>query len=130
MVLSLHLFSYESVNLEVVPKLDTDNCHNAITRFIARRSKPSTVISDKGTSFVGAKREFAEYVVAWNKEGIAEDLFQQGIRWKFNPPAAAHFGGVWERLVKICKKAMYAVLGNISLIQVVLSTTMCIVEQS
>ena len=49
---------------------------------------------------------------------------------KFNPPAASHFGGVWERLVRSCKKAMYAVLGNRSVTEDVLSTTMCIVEQT
>ena len=110
--MSLYLFSYESVHLEVVPKLDTDSCLNAIMRFIARRGKLSTVINDKGTTFVGAEREFAEYVVAWSKGGIAEHLFQQGIRRKSNPPAAPHFGGVWEGLESICKKAMHAVLGN------------------
>ena len=89
-----------AVHIEVVPKLDTDSCLNAIMRFIARRGKPNTIISDNGTNFVGAEREFAEYVAAWNKEGIEKHLIQRGIRWKFNPPAAPHFGGVWERLVR------------------------------
>ena len=100
-----------AVHLEVVPKLDTDSCLNAIMRFIARGDKPSTIISDNGTNFVGAGREFAEYVAAWNKERIEEHLIQRGIRWKFVPPAAPHFGGALEQLVRSCKKAMYAVLG-------------------
>ena len=95
-----------AVHIEVVTKLDTDSCLNAIMRFIARRGKPSTIISDSGTNFVGAEREFAEYVAVWNKEGIEEHLIQRGVRWKFNPPAAPHFGRVWERLVRNCKKAM------------------------
>ena len=118
------------VHIEVVPKLDTDSCLNAIMRFIARRGKPSTIISDNGTNLIGAEREFAEYVAAWIKEGIEEHLIQRGIRWKFNPPAAHHFGGVWERLVRSCRKAMYAVLGNRSVTEDVLSTLMCIVEQT
>ena len=119
-----------AVHIEVVPEIDTDSCLNAIMRFIARRGKPRTMISDNGTNFVGAEREFAEYVAAWNKERIEEHFIQQGIRWKFNPPAAPHFGGVWERLVRSCKKAMYAVLGNRSVTEDVPSTTMCIVEQT
>ena len=119
-----------AVHIEVVPKIDTDSCLNAIMRFIARRGKPSIMISDNGTNFVGGEREFAEYVAAWIKERIEEHLIQQGIRWKFNPPAAPHFGGLWERLVRSCKKAMYAVLGNRSFTEDVLSTTMCIVEQT
>ena len=119
-----------AVQLEMVPKLDTDSCLNAIMRFIARRGKPITIIIDNGTNFVGAERELAEYVAAWIKEGIEEHLIQRRIRWKINPPSAPHFGGVWERLVRSCKKAMYAVLGNRSVTEDNLSITMCIVEQT
>ena len=115
---------------EVVPKSDTDCCLNAIMRFFARRGKPSTIIKENGTNFVGVERELSEYVAARNKEGIEEHLIQRGIRWKFNPPAAPRFGGVWEWLVRSCKKAMYALLGNISVTEDILSTTMCIVEQT
>ena len=116
-----------AVHIEVVPKLDTDSCLKTIMRFSARRGKSITIISDNGTNFDAAEREVLEYVAAWNKEGIEEHLIQRGIRWKFNPPAAPHFGGVWERLLRSCKKAMYAVLGNRSVTEDVLSTTMCIV---
>ena len=119
-----------AVHIEVVPKLDTDSCLNAIMRFIARRGKPSTITTDNGTNFFGAERECAECVAAWSKEGIEEHLIQRGIRWKFNPPAAPHFGGVWERLGRNCKKAMYAVLGNRTVTEDVPSTTMSIVEQT
>ena len=119
-----------AVHIEIVPKLDTDCCLNATMRLIARRGKPVKMISDNGTNFIGAEKELAEYIAAWNKVRIEEPLIQQGIRWKFNPPAAPHFGGVWERLVRSCKKAMYAVLGNRSVTEDVLSTTMCLVEQT
>ena len=119
-----------AVHIEIVPKLDTNCCLNAIMRFIARRGKPVKMISDNGTKFIGAEKELAEYIAAWNKVRIEKHLIQQGIRWNFNPSAAPHFGGVWERLVRSCKKAMYAVLGNRSGTEDVLSTTMCLVEQT
>ena len=119
-----------AVHIEIVSKLDTDCCLNAIMRFIARRGKPVKVISDNGTNFVGAEKELAKCIAAWNKRQIDEHLIQQDIRWKFNPPAVPHFRGVWERLVWSCKKAMYAVLGNRSLTEDVLSSTMCLVEQT
>ena len=65
------------MHTEVVPKLDTDSCLNAMMRFMARSGKPSTIISDIGTNFVGAKREFLENVAAWNKEGIKEHQFSR-----------------------------------------------------
>ena len=86
----LTCLSMRAVHIEVVPKLDIYSCLNAIMRFNAQRGKTNT-ISDNGTNFVGDEREFSEYVAAWNKEGIEERLVQQGIRWKFNPPAAPHF---------------------------------------
>ena len=61
---------------------------------------------------------------------IEEHLIQQGIRWNFHPLAAPRFGGVWERLVRSCKKAMYAVLGNRTVTEDILSTTMCLVERT
>ena len=129
MVLFVHM-SNSTSRIGIVPKFDTDSCLKAIMRFIVRRSKPIKMISDNGTNFVGADREFKEYVSAWNKERIEEHSVQQGIKCKFNPPAAPHFGGVWERPVRSCKKAMYAVLGNRSITEDVLSTTMCLVEQT
>ena len=63
-----------AVHIETVPKLDTDSCLNAIMQFLAQRSKPIKMISDNGTNFIGAEREFKEYVAAWNKERIEENL--------------------------------------------------------
>ena len=88
-----------AVHIEVVPKLDTDSCLNAIMRFIARRGKTNTIISNNGTNFFGAEREFAEYVAASNKEGIEEHLIQRGIRWKFNPPTQSLRTFIQQRCV-------------------------------
>ena len=83
-----------TVHIEVAPKFETDSCLNAIMWAIARRGKPITIISDNGKHFVGAKREFADYVAAWNKEGIENHRIQRRIRGKFNPAAVPHFRGV------------------------------------
>ena len=46
------------------------------------------------------------------------------------PPAAPHFGGVWKRMVRSCQRTMYALLGNRSVTEDVLATSICIVEQT
>ena len=55
-------------------------------------------------------------------------MAQEGIEWHFNPPAAPHFGGIWERLVRSSKRAMKAVLQNQTLTDEVLLTVMAEVE--
>ena len=101
-----------AVHIEVVRILDTLSCLVAIKRFIARRGKLTTILSDDGINLVGSARELKEYINSWNQDQITSDLAQKHIVRKFKPPGAPHFGGVWERLVRSCKKAMTAVLGN------------------
>ena len=36
----------------------------------------------------------------------------KGVSWKWNPPAAPHFGGVFESMIKSAKRAIFAVLGD------------------
>ena len=50
----------KTVHIEVINILDTDACMTAITRFMARRDKPHTVISDNGTDFVRAAQKLRE----------------------------------------------------------------------
>ena len=117
-----------AVHIEVVNGLDSDACKMAITRFMARRSKLQKIISDNGTNFVGAAREFKECLNQWDQNAICERLARAQTIWKFNPPGVPHFGGFWERLVRSCKIAMFAILGNRRLRLPVLTTTMCLVE--
>ena len=119
-----------AVHIEVVPSLEAETCLTAITRFIARRGKPATILNDNGTNFVGAAKEMRDCINACNQSDIETSLAQKDIKWKFNPPGAPHFGGIWEQLVRSCKKAMIAVLDGRSLTDDVLITKMCLVEQT
>ena len=119
-----------SVHIEVVNGLDTDACMMAGTRFMARRGRPHTIISDNGTNFLGAAREFKKCFNQWDRGVMCEQLAHGQIIWKFNPPGVPQFGGSCERLVQSCKKAMFAILGSRCLTLPVLTTTTCLVEQT
>ena len=67
-------FVTRAVHIEVVNGLDTDACMMAITRFMARRGRPHTIISDNGTNFVGAAREFRECFNEWDRDAMCERL--------------------------------------------------------
>ncbi|XP_058448833.1 uncharacterized protein LOC131428810 [Malaya genurostris] len=74
----------------------------AIRRFICRRGAPLEFFSDNGTNLRGASKELVNTV---HEIGIdcAEELTSAKTKWTFNPPAAPHMGGVWERLVRSVK---------------------------
>ena len=82
----------------------------------ARRGTPTYVVSDNGTNFVGAERELRELLEKFDQDKIinATTRPHHCIEWKFNPPSAPHFGGVFEAMIKSSKKAMRAILGDAS----------------
>lgn len=62
--------------------------------------------SDNGTNFVGAYNQLAKREKGWlhqkNVE-LASLVNSRGIDWKFIPPGAPNFGGLWERNVRSVK---------------------------
>ena len=127
------LFTYLfviAIHIEVCHSLSTDSCLLAIQRFVARRGLPTTFYSDNGTNFVGASNDIKSFVKMLSETDVIESyLTERSCQWKFNHPSSPHFGGVWERLVRSCKKAMFAILSSRWLTEETLSTTMCLVEQ-
>ena len=101
-----------AVHLEMAFSLDTDSFLNAFYRMTSRRGRPTEVLSDNGSNFVGAERELRELVEALDQKKIEKSTADEGIKWTFIPPLAPHFGGVHETMIKSAKKAIRAVLGN------------------
>lgn len=98
--------STKAMHLEVVSDLKSTGFIAAFKRFISRRGTPEHVYSDNGTNFCAANK----FLQAQNKEEqkrlngeLANSMKNLGIQWHFNPPAAPHFGGLWEAGVKSVK---------------------------
>ncbi|XP_058808605.1 uncharacterized protein LOC131674108 [Phymastichus coffea] len=101
----------KAVHLELVSDLTTASFLGAFTRFVGRRGRPAEVWSDNGTNFRGAalelRRLLREAEIDW---GVVEgELAKDGTSWKFIPPSAPHFGGLWEAGVKSMKRHLMRV---------------------
>lgn len=116
-------FSTRAIHLEPVEDLSSSAFLACLRRFMARRGKCSKIYSDNGTNFVGAQKELASYMT-----GIDERMANEGIEWKFNPPAAPHFGGLWESAVKTTKFHLTRMMKETRLTLGELNTLLCQVE--
>ncbi|XP_037813637.1 uncharacterized protein LOC119604840 [Lucilia sericata] len=95
-----------AIHIEVAYSLDTSSCIMCIQNFISRRGSPKEVYTDNGTNFKSVERVLRE-----EKQNIdLKQVFDRHdeIKWRFNPPAAPHMGGAWERLVRTVKTILYA----------------------
>lgn len=117
----------KAVHLELVSSLDSDAFLLALRRFISRRGKPLELFSDRGTSFRGAERELQEAFQAMEPE-LKKKLSPYQVSFRFNPPNAPHFGGMWEREIRSVKSALQVSIGHQSVPEDVLSTVLTEVE--
>ena len=115
-----------AVHIEMATGLDVDSFMMAFKRFISRRGKPDIVISDNGTSFVGAANDILEIEKA--NYQIQRKLANDKIQWIFNPPSAPHFGGIYESLIKSMKRAMSRILSGADVNDEELTTVLIEVE--
>ncbi|UYV78480.1 hypothetical protein LAZ67_16001679, partial [Cordylochernes scorpioides] len=101
-------FSTRAIHLELISSLTTDALISTIRRFIARRGKPATIHSDNATNFVGAHKIIGK--LCHNASKVLTN--SEGIQWKFIPPSAPHFGGLWEAGVKSMKYHLRRTMGS------------------
>jgi len=120
--------STRAVHIELATSLDTDSFLMALQRFMARRGQPSHIRCDNGTNFVGARNEMMKSIKEWNLDQIHERLLQKNISWTFNPPAASHMGGVWERQIRTVRAVMMGVCDTQRMTDESLATLFCKVE--
>lgn len=106
-------FTTKAVHLELVADLSTAKFLQALRRFVSRRGLCAELYSDNGRNFVGASNELRRLVKSKeHTEAVAEACVENGIRWRFNPPSASHFGGLWEAAIQSAQKHFVRVLGT------------------
>ena len=117
-----------AVHLEWTATLDTNSFLMAFQRFADRRGYPAVVYSDNGTQIVAGDKEIKECLDNWNQEKINGAMSRRSVQWHYSPPAAPHFGGVWERLVKSAKIALNSIMDSRPLTDEMLLTILTEVE--
>lgn len=124
--------STKALHLELVMDLSSESFIAAFKRFAARRGVVRNIFSDNGTNFQGAVRHLKEvhqyFKEKQNSEGIHRYLTEHEINWKFIPPAAPHFGGLWEAGVKRVKHHLKRITSSAHLTYDELNTLLCQIE--
>ncbi|XP_055527342.1 uncharacterized protein LOC129719960 [Wyeomyia smithii] len=109
-------FVTKAVHLELVGNQSTACFIQALRRFVARRGLCSTLHSDNGTNFVGARNQLKDLMAnlrsKQHHEDVARECAKLNIQWHFIPPGAPHFGGLWEAAVRSSKYHLLRVLGE------------------
>lgn len=119
-----------AVHLEAVSDLTTAAFLAAFKRFVSRQGRCATLLSDNGTNFKGADRELQSLFQQASEfyRGCGAKLAEDGTEWRFIPPSAPHFGGLWEAGVRAVKYHLHRVIGEQTLTYEELSTLLCQVE--
>ena len=78
-------------------------------KLVARKERPSKVYSDNAKTFVAA--------VGWLKKAQSDEKFNDylapnQIYWEFNLSSAPWWGGQFERLIGLVKRALHTTIGN------------------
>ncbi|GFY13031.1 integrase catalytic domain-containing protein [Trichonephila clavipes] len=112
---------FRAVRFELITSLSTAAFLQSLRRFISRRGRPTIIYSDNGTNFVGSNSALnsIDWDVVMSKANI------QKIKWKFNPPSAAWWGGFWKRMIQMLKQILRKMLGRASLYYEELNTVLC-----
>ncbi|XP_018023547.1 uncharacterized protein LOC108679438 [Hyalella azteca] len=95
-----------AVHVECLPAMDTSTFINCFKRFLAIRGPCSSVRSDRGSNFLGVKKQSTDIDI----ERVSRTLADLGVAWTMNPPQASHFGGVWERKIGQVRRALDAAI--------------------
>ncbi|GFX30990.1 integrase catalytic domain-containing protein [Trichonephila clavipes] len=110
-------FVSKAIHIEIVSDLTSDAFIATLKRFFSRRGKCAKLYSDNGKTFVGANKELKRFLklIEDSDDNLAGFLSAEGIEWKFIPPRAPSFGGLWEASVKSIKYHLRRVVSGSNL---------------
>ena len=114
-----------AVHLEVVSDLSEETFLQAFRRFSSRRSLPLHIIFDNASTYLAAAETLNEL---FQSPSLKELFGRRGVEWEFIPKRAPWYGGFWERLIGLTKRAIKKTLGRASITLTELQTLIVEVE--
>jgi hypothetical protein len=118
---------YRCVHLEIAYDMTAEGFLNSFTRFVSRRRRPSRVYSDNGKYFEAANKALIRLLTDPEMDETLRQLHPD-IEWRFNIPYASNTGGMFERLIKSAKLALYKIVDPGLLRDDELNTAFCAAE--
>jgi len=88
---------------------------------------PTTVHSNCGTNFFSADRQLHQLVNSLSAQSTITSA-KSYCEWKFNPPSALHFDGLWEATVRSAKRLLVRIVGAHNFTYEEFTTVLCRVE--
>ena len=101
-----------AVCLEMMMTADTESCLMALERFVAVYGRPEKINSDAGGNLLATREEMYRSWQWWEKIRTADFARHPEIQWSNNPPYSPNWGGHYERLIGIAKKALGKIMAN------------------
>ncbi|XP_002734893.1 uncharacterized protein LOC100366659 [Saccoglossus kowalevskii] len=98
-----------AVHLKLCRDMSTIEFKRGLKEFVARRGSPSCMVSDNAKTFVATKMWLTKLQ---NDEDIFNYLTTKGIEWRFNLSCSPWWGGFFERLIGITKRALSKTIGR------------------
>ena len=105
-----------AVYLDVAHTLNAQSFLMTFRRFLALYPTVQEMLSDNGSNFHSADKQLQSDFKKIDLDRVAKGLKPEGVdfRWRFNPPAASHQGGVFERLIGIVRKCLRQIMADAS----------------
>ena len=89
--------------------METNEFISTLKRLIARKGRPEKIYSDNGKTFVAAAKWLRNVM---KDERLHNFLAKVDVKWQFNLSRAPWWGGQFERMVGLVKRAFNKTVGN------------------
>ena len=102
-----------AIHLEWVLDLTANQFLNCLRRFVSRRGRPDSIISDNAPQFKLTKTTLdKQWRQVFKDKGVLNYVSTEGIKWSFTTALAPWQGGFYERLVGMVKRSLRKAIGR------------------